>query len=52
MLLYLVSEAMNDDVVKRYIQQGMEQANEQAISRAAKVQVWYNLIYILHMTDL
>ncbi|XP_019854410.1 PREDICTED: long-chain-fatty-acid--CoA ligase ACSBG2-like [Amphimedon queenslandica] len=33
-----VSEAMNDDVIKRYIQQGMEQANEQAISRAAKVQ--------------
>ena len=30
---------MNDDVIKRCIQQGMEQANEQAISRAAKVQV-------------
>ena len=40
MVLYLVSDAMNDDVIKCYIQQGMEQANEQAISRAAKVQVF------------
>ena len=32
-----VSEARTDDLVKDYIQQGMEQVNEEAISRSTRV---------------
>ena len=39
MFSFLVSEARTDDLVKDYIQQGMEQVNEEAISRPARVQV-------------
>ena len=34
-----VSETRTDDLVKDYIQQHMEQVNEDAISRSAQVQV-------------
>ena len=39
MFSFSVSEARTDDLVKDYIQQGMEQVNEEAISRPARVQV-------------
>ncbi|XP_011407579.2 PREDICTED: long-chain-fatty-acid--CoA ligase ACSBG1-like [Amphimedon queenslandica] len=33
-----VTEAKDDDIVKQLIQEGMERANEKAISRAARIQ--------------
>ena len=39
MFSFSVSEARTDDLVKDYIQQGMEQVNEEAISRSTRVQV-------------
>ena len=34
-----VPEAMEDSIVEKYIRDGMAQANEASVSRAAKVQV-------------
>ena len=35
----IVSEALTDPLVKQYIQQGINKVNEEAISRAARIQV-------------
>ena len=54
-IFYLsVSEARTDDLVKDYIQQGMERANEDAISRPARVQVsevcnFSSFVYTIHV---
>ena len=39
-----VSEAREDPLVKQYITDGMNRANEESVSRAAKVQVSERLI--------
>ena len=39
MLCFLVSEVLTDPLVKQYIQQGINKVNEEAISRAACIQV-------------